>query len=114
MLLLGRSFVAFYASICLWWGNKNLQVTDIQYILKHKKYSEFAGIGVFVGVSTIFLRARKYQDLWFCSQNDTFLNEEWKKSAIKRKQRQVDLIFAKPTNEARAELYLSRPIVVYP
>lgn len=41
---------------------------------------------------------------------------EWrmKKTAIKRKQRQVDLIFAEPTNKARAELYLSRPIVVYP
>lgn len=76
MLLLGRSFVAFYASICLWRGNRNLQVTDIQHIPKHKKYSEFAGIGVFVGVPAFFLRARKYQDLWFCSQNDTFLNEE--------------------------------------
>lgn len=76
MLLLGRSFVAFYTSICLWQKNKNLQVTDIQHVLKYGKYSEFAGIGVFVGVSTIFLRARKYQDLWFCSQDDTFLNEE--------------------------------------
>lgn len=54
MLLLGRSFVAFYTSICLWHGKKNLQVTDIQHILKHKKYSEFAGIGVFVGVSAFF------------------------------------------------------------
>lgn len=53
-----------------------MQATDIQHILKHKKYSEFAGIGVFIGVSTIILRARKYQDLWFCSQDDTFLNEE--------------------------------------
>lgn len=76
MLLLGRSFVAFYASICLWRENRNLQVTDIQHIPKHKKYSEFAGVDVFVGVSTIFLRARKYQDLCFCSQDDTFLNKE--------------------------------------
>lgn len=76
MLLLGRSFVAFCTSICLWQKNKNLQVIDIQHVLEYGKYSEFAGIGVFVGVSTIFLRARKYQDLWFCSQNDTFLNEE--------------------------------------
>lgn len=51
-------------------------MADIQHVLKYGKYSEFAGIGVFVGVSTIFLRARKYQDWWFCSQNDTFLNEE--------------------------------------
>lgn len=51
-------------------------MTDIQHVLKYGKYSEFAGIGVFVGVSTIFLRARKYQDLWFCSQDDTFLNKE--------------------------------------
>ena len=45
MLLLGRSFVAFYASICLWQKNKNLQVIDIQHVLKYGKYSEFAGTG---------------------------------------------------------------------
>lgn len=51
-------------------------MADIQHVLKYGKYSEFADVDVFVGVSTIFLRARKYQDLWFCSQDDTFLNEE--------------------------------------